>query len=77
MTQKEQRRQLSVKRLTSAKILANEEGYEHLTVYKKRKDFIVYEAYSDMFKTLKPIYIVVEYYDNVPYLALKSVVDAM
>lgn len=77
MTQKEQRRQLSVKRFTNAKILANAEGYEHLTVYKKHKDFIVYEAYTDMFKILKPIYIVVEYYDNVPYLALKSVVDAM
>lgn len=64
------------KRLEQVTKLALEEGYETVTVYKKKKSFIAYEA-NDMFHRRESIYIVVEYDDNIPYLALKSVVDEM
>lgn len=76
MNKREQKRQLAIKRFALAKNLAKEEGYELLTIYKKKKGFIVYEG-NDMFKMQDSIYIVVEYDDNIPYLAIKKVVDEM
>lgn len=68
--------QQEVRRLEQAFQLAQEEGYDTINVYKKKKKFVAYEA-TDMYRHKNPIYIVVEFDDNIPYLALKSVVDEM
>lgn len=65
-----------VRRLEQAFKLAQEEGYDTISVYKKKKKFVAYEA-IDMYHHKNPIYIVVEFDDNTPYLALKRVVDEM
>ena len=68
--------QQEVRRLEQAFQLAQEEGYDNISVYKKKKKFVAYEA-TDMYHHKTPAYIVVEFDDNTPYLALKSVVDEM
>lgn len=76
MSKREDRRRKEVKRIEQVTRLANEEGYDTVIVYKKKRGFVAYEA-NDMYHHKAPIYIVVEYDDNTPYLALKTIVDEM